>query len=721
MKKRILSLLLCAVLLLPTLAMLGCPGGPSYEKANQLLEVMEGTFRSAHYRIPTIANVGSSGGGNGGNGGNGGEQNGGQNGGNGGVAINPNNPGGDDPRPDLDPVHPDKQKEYNAPLSSADYLAELSAVVDAYLGVNGGVPLTEDNKKALAGEALSEGSPFAGMIRALIAVYGDNVFTTNYTAQGTTYVVSGEGNSYTIRATIRDEDGFRSAISMTFTKDGERYSYSFAQYSVNDVPGSLLSELAIATYDSEAGMLRSELRAKSADIFSDYDRAYDAFEVSEFTGACFAMDNYAAYTYFEASDAQVRSLMDFARTALGFGNATFADLTAIKPGREITGEDAATLTQIMRDSIYVSPYYYETNETYVRDTYTVPENITVVETGSIPAARVIYIHGDVTKIESKPFQAPQYVEEIVFVDPTGGKLTEIGSFDETLGNPSFLLSMTKVKSFTLPASVKKLELGEYVLNTEVELLDLSAYDPAWLDDPSLMSCTYDDFLKIDQLRADFKESAYANLTLCGTESFFYREIRYIHELRMPQFNMGLRFKTHTHLNIISEKYGEYYAEAFEDVYRAFYAYTGDEGSFEGFDEFVSMKGYTRAFASIGRLVYHENTAIVTDEMLFSEFGVGSDEEEQHPGGGKEDEKYKDDKDKVSATHKLFELTLYRDTMEIGHSPEMDRISSLSYATVRNVILPASLYESFAEEELRQFESLFFELEDAGRIQFTSIN
>jgi hypothetical protein len=748
MKKRILSFILALVLLLPAAALFGCNGFglPTRVKADRLLEVMEGVFRSAYYRIPTLASGNPSQGNPGGNGGgDGGQQNGGQSGssgtnpfnpgvGDGGQSDkNPYNPGGDGGILDKDPsadggqqgdkhpynpddnkgenggkleVSPDKQKEYNASRSSADYLAALSAVVDAYLGVNGGVPLTEDNKKALSGEALSEGSPFAGMLRAMIEVYGDAVFTTNYTAQNTTYVVSGEGDSYTVRGVIYDEDGFRSAITMTFTKDGERYSYVFAQYSVSDHPSSPLSTLSVATYDSEAGMLRAELRAKSADIFSDYDRAYDAFEVNEFTGACFAMDNYAAYSYFEASDAQVKSLLDFARDTLGFTNATFAELAAIQPGKEITGAEAAKLTEIMRQSIYVSPYYYETNETYVRDSYTVPESVTVIETASIPAARRIYIHGNVTKIESKPFQAPQYVEEIVFLDEASGKLTEIGSFDANLGHPSFLLSMTKVKNFTLPASVKKLELGEYVLNTEVECIDLSAYDPEWLDDPSLMTCTYDEFTKIDQLRADFKESAYVNLTLCGTESFFFREVRYIKELRMPQFNMGIAFKTDTHLNIISEKYGEYYAEAFEDVYKAFYAFTGDEGSFARFDEFVAMRNYTRTYESIGRLVYHENTAIVTDEMLFSEFG-GDEESGGKENGGeeKEDEKYKDDKGEIHAEHKLFELTFYRDTRETGHSPDMNIVPFCTYATVKTIVIPASLYDDLAAEEERQYSNL----------------
>ena len=115
MKKRILSLLLCAVLVLPTILLVGCSGTPSYDKTNLFLEVMEGTFRSAHFEIPVLENVGG-----GQNGGQGGGQGGGQQGG---AQSGPNdkNPGdnmGDEPQPQepqrpIDPILPDKQKEYN--------------------------------------------------------------------------------------------------------------------------------------------------------------------------------------------------------------------------------------------------------------------------------------------------------------------------------------------------------------------------------------------------------------------------------------------------------------------------------------------------------------------------------------------------------------------------------------------------------------------------------
>lgn len=733
MKKRLFSLLLCLAMLLPSFTLVGCPGGPSYDKTNQLLKVMEGTFRSAYFEIPAIGNNGGNGGGNGGQNGGGqnGDQNGDQNDGAGLSDKNPMFPGdggqnaGDqnggqngDKKPNLsdkeEHVRPDKQKTYNAAradLSSSAYLAELSAVVDSFLGVNGGVPLTANNKKALAGEALSEGSPFAGTLRALLAVYGDDVFANNYTTSGMTFAVSGEGNTYTVKGVLQDKDGFRSAIIMTFTEESKDiYSYVFAKYSINDDPSFSHSTLNISAYASETGVLRAELQAKSADIFTSYDRAYSAFEVTEFTGASFAMDNYTSLTLSDASDGQVKTVMDFARDVLGFNNATFSDLRAVRSGKTITGSEASKLASIIASCIYVSPYYYQTNETYVRDSYTVPADVKVVKTASIPAARKIYIHGNVEKIESKPFQAPQYVEDIVFIDPTGGKLTEIGSFDANLGHPSFLLSLTKVKNFTLPASVKKLELGEYILNTEVNLIDLSAYEPAWLDDPSLMTCTYNEFSKDNRSRAEFKESAYANLTLCGTESFFFQEVRYIHELRMPQFNMGIRYKDTTHLNIFSDAYGEYYAEAYEDIYKAFYAFTGDEGSFARFDEFVAMKGYTRTFSSIGTLVVHDNTRIATDEMLFGEFGVGTEKEEgkgEDKENKQEEEKKKEEAEKqgIDATHDLVEMTLYRDTMDKGHSP--DEPPFTTYATIAKIIAPATFYDALVAEEESRYNSIHY--------------
>ena len=92
-------------------------------------------------------------------------------------------------------------------------------------------------------------------------------------------------------------------------------------------------------------------------------------------------------------------------------------------------------------------------------------------------------------------------------------------------------------------------------------------------------------------------------------------------------------------------------------------------------------------------------------MLFGEFGIGDEEEKEEDwkDGEKEEDKYKDDKDKINATHKLLELTLYRDMMDKGHSP--DEPPFVTYPTVEKILIPASLYDALASEEGRQYDGI----------------
>ncbi|MBQ2945320.1 MAG: hypothetical protein IJD95_01990 [Clostridia bacterium] len=682
MKRKITALSVAAVIIANMLLITSC--GPSYKRVGPFIDVMEGAFESAGYVVaegesglipetPPESTPTSS------------ESGGGTNGG-----LSDKHPGWSGTE-DHDPGRNDRVQSVkmntemmlSEPLNFANskFIVNLELLVSNFLGVNGGVALTESNKMALSGEALAEGSSFAAMARAMMEVYGDAVFANNYSVGEVTFRLSDADDRYVIEGVIFEDGKYRSGFMMSFTKEENGYSYIFAKYSVNDDAQMPSSTLNFSVFVTGLGVVNAELSAQSSEIFGNYETAYDSFEVDKMTAAYYSLENYTSVDLSDSSDHQVKFAMDFAKDILGLGNATFESLNTMKKGKDISYKEAVQLSDFVSRHCYVSPYYYETNDTYVRDSYVVPSDVTVVETGSIPATKKVFIHANVTKIESKPFQAPQYLEDIIFADPVNGKLTQIGSFDSSLGHPSFILSLTKVKNFTLPSTVKKLELGQYILNAQVEKIDLSTYNPDWLKDPKLMTCTYNEFWKRDDERAEFKESAYANLTICGTERVRYKELRYIETLVMPQFNMGLRFKDEIHLNIISEKYGDYYAEAYSKLLMQ---YGGDHTN-ENLIKFLDDNGYTRMPRAIGTVILSNKNTVVTNEMLFSEFS---------------DEKGAD------YNHDLFEIELYRDfgnAINAATAPG----SPYVYGTVEKIIVPESVYAEALSQEEEQYDRITF--------------
>ena len=83
-------------------------------------------------------------------------------------------------------------------------------------------------------------------------------------------------------------------------------------------------------------------------------------------------------------------------------------------------------------------------------------------------------------------------------------------------------------------------------------------------------------------------------------------------------------------------------------------------------------------------------------------GVGGEDEEEKEEGGKDKH---DGEKKVSASHRLIEFTLYRDTLEKGHSP--DEPPTTAYATVTKIVVPASLYDAVSAEEERQHDGIHY--------------
>ncbi len=655
MKKTITVLLLACLMLFSGAMGTACSSGVARDKSNKLVELMDQTFKSAEF-VVTETEKPSEGGSQ-----NGGSQNGGtQNGNN--QKPNPNSP--------------DKKETASAfaiKPNESKYWYELEMLSSNFMGIGGGVPLTENNKKALKGEALSESSLFAGMLKALIHVYGDNVFTNSYSYSGVTFVVSGENDDYTIQGVIHDEDGFRSAIQMNFRKQGDDdYSATFVQFSVNDDVNYPLSTMIYSAF-SKYGVVRAELSANNVTAF-EQSGDFSSLKVNKMTAAYFGMDAYASVSLDEPTPDQCLRARNFAGEVLGIGKDTYAQLKNIKKGVSISDSDAEKLSEYASANFYVSPYYYQTNETYVRESYSVPENVTVVKSGSIPATKVVHIHKNVTKIESNPFQKPDVLEKIMFADPVNGKLEQIGSFDDRQGIATFILSMTKVKNFTLPSTVKKLELGKYIVNTHVECIDLSTYNPEWITDRSKFTFEFND-REEDFEKDSIRNNAYANLVLSGTSCVPYKEVRYIDTLYMPQFNMGIKFNEQYHLTVVSD-YGEFYTEAYRDFYK------GMQASEKTMDEFAEQQGYEKTYGVIGTLVVSNKHTVIPEDLLYGDFG-----------------------DKIgSKSRGVFDFKLYSDDYYSGEFKPSDQLGDGYYRSIEKILVGENLYEQLLDYEESRYNA-----------------
>ncbi len=583
MKNRKIKVISCLALvcaLLFTFAF-GCNlQGVKREIADKFVKVMDETFKSANYMVTAEQDYSSEG-----------------------------------KNPDKKSAGVTAFAEGSSFSAATDFNQELQDLTRTFYGTGGGVPLTEDNKKALNGKALSKGSPFAAMARALADIYGDSVFeeTYRYTDADVAFKITGNDDKFTVNGISYTNNVISSPLQMNFTKEADgTYSYVQIQYQAQ----SDYDEIYLSSF-SASGVLYAKLASNSKMDLKNYDESYSDFKLREITVASFSLENYSSVEFsYDGSDCtpeMVQKVMAFAKSQLGFTNDTYKYLSEVQPTKTMSESDVLKLAQKVESSYYVSPYYYQTNTSFVRDEYVVPSDVTVIKTGSIPATKKIILHENVTKIESRPFQQPNYLEEIVFPKDTS-KLKEIGSFNYENGNPTFILSMTKVKNFVLPSSVKKLELGEYVLNTEVELLDLSAYNPEWINDKNKVTYEFsEDVLKDDDMKnyytSGIKDMAYATLKIQGVD-FTYQELRYIHTLKMPQFNMGITFEEGGFYRVYDEAGKEYYMDAGGEIMKALNAYDGTPG------EYFSALNFTETYEVIDKVIVHDNNVIIDYVNLF---------------------------------------------------------------------------------------------------------
>ncbi len=678
MKRKILTISLCLALSLVAVYGASCAlidgifggGEVKRDKSNAFIRVMNGVFESADYSVVESLQSGESS--------SGGKKTAGYNSG----------------------VQANIPVVYAEASPSLDASARMESLVDKFIG-NSGIPLTDSNEKAIKGEALSDATGYSGIVKALMAMYGDEVFEKNYTYSNVTFSVSENAGVYTLIGVHNREGGFSSGIIVNFAEKGGEYSLGYAQYALvgsayesNGVKVvNTSSEIEFAYYNSAVGAMRVELGADGSDALYNYDNASDKFEVTKILACSFDLENYVADDIDSSTQTQSKEVLSFVKDVLGFNNQTVTKIKNVKSTGQIKDDELAELNAMVESNYYVSPYYYQTNDSFVRESYSVPESVTVIKKGSIPATKVVYIHENVTKIESMPFEQPQYLEEIVFLNPDGGKLTQIGSFDQTAnGRPTFILSMTKVKNFTLPKTVKKLELGDYVVNTVVEKLDLSNYSPNWINDKSNFTYEFkqDDFYQGMQnySKETYRNKAYVTLNICGGTHVPYKEVRYINELYMPQFNMGITFDTWYEIQL---------GENGNTVYAFDYITKVLQATEMPYSEWLEKQNYTLSHDVIGKLYINDINTIVSEELLYGDFSS-----EDKYGKGEEYER------------EDFAVTLYDDEThsDFSHGDSAKPSGqAYIYSTIKEIIVSSAQYNAVKDEVEDIFEKEVHSIEN----------
>ncbi|MDE7372540.1 MAG: hypothetical protein K2N18_00595, partial [Clostridia bacterium] len=346
--------------------------------------------------------------------------------------------------------------------------------------------LDDYNLKYLKGDALYQGANLAALFKSMAQVLGDSVFSTVYKVGEPNTVAKLEANEYyTLYGLERGEATVPSAIQIDFKEyDSGKFSFKLAQYSkMNDV-----SELRFTYYDSTRVALVVTLQGDIDEDFNNYDENYAAFSQAEYSIAIFGNEDYVRDSSESAEISE--AVMKFAKNHLGFDNNTYKNLASIGNSKVIGAKESSQIDSKMSQNRYTNPYLGTNGNMNIKvaNEYRIPDGVTEVATASIPATKKLIVPAHVEKILDAPFKYPQFVEEIVFEDPDNGSLVQIGDDDYVDYYPNgefwfrintsrfFLLSFTKVKNFTLPKTVKKIE-GPIYITTDMEVLDLSQYHP----------------------------------------------------------------------------------------------------------------------------------------------------------------------------------------------------------------------------------------------------
>lgn len=334
--------------------------------------------------------------------------------------------------------------------------------------------------------ALYQGLNIAVLAKSVAEVMGDGSFGKTYSfIEGDSYmhvrVTEKDGGYEFLGSSCVDAVSYgeenESCVNMFFKEyENGKFDFTLAHYQRygNEY------QMRFVYYDSEKYIVDAKFEEKGGYDFSKLELSDFRLLLKEFSFATFDGHNYVV----EEKDFGFAKacIIQFMTDTMGYTGDKYLTAKSLTKGETLVEKDAVAIVAKQRDNTFVNDYIGDMPSVSVRDSYTVPEGVTVLGKYSVPATKKLIIPKHVKKIGDLALCYPQYLEEIVFEDPDNGALTQIGEDDEYLAGKDhvynktryFLTSFTKVKNFVLPKTVKKIA-GRIIVTSAMETLDLTAY------------------------------------------------------------------------------------------------------------------------------------------------------------------------------------------------------------------------------------------------------
>lgn len=354
------------------------------------------------------------------------------------------------------------------------------------------VNLTKSNLNGLKARSLKNGAYSTALGKAIALEFGDDVFgKTLDLISGMKAAGSKTGGDFFVRISESDggflleyymnlDDADDEQMCSVYLKEyeDEKFICKSAQYY-----GSSYGGYEFSYYDSEFGAFQASAEDRENVGYKNFGSLISRLDW-DVSAVRFDAEYYVEDFCEEDKEAGRQLTANFI-AQLGFGGDTFTKIAKKQQVKKTSSQEVQMILQTVEEVAYESQHV-DTSNVHVSESYRIPDDVKIVEKGTIPATKKLIVPATVEKIRSLIFRYPQYVEEIVFEDPDNGKLTWIGEEDETdekygsydgdyyNSTQFFLTSYTKVKNFTLPKTVQRIN-GPIHVTCEMETLDLSAY------------------------------------------------------------------------------------------------------------------------------------------------------------------------------------------------------------------------------------------------------
>ena len=344
--------------------------------------------------------------------------------------------------------------------------------------------LEERTKYRATSNALYQGVGVAVLTKSVAQVLGDASIGKTYRVQdGNSYfdlLVSELESGYEFTGSLNiSETNSAEYLNMTFSEDNGRFVFTLAFFASYETS----SRIQFVYYNSEKYVANITFDVQGAANFENIGKNGDNMSLNSLELAVFGSDGCVyGFSSDEGLSRAKESVLSFLTEDVGVNGSEYLKTKNLTHAASISQEDVIAIVAKRQENALSNDYIGDVPEVRVRDSYTVPKDVKVMEKFSVPATRKLIITSQVEKIREGVLCYPQYLEEIVFEDPENGALTQIGEDDIVyeekghIDNPTqyFLTSFTKVKNFVLPKTVKKIA-GKILIASEVETLDLRAY------------------------------------------------------------------------------------------------------------------------------------------------------------------------------------------------------------------------------------------------------